>query len=370
VQNSRPPSQHPSRFQPQRPPAGNRPQAGNRPPLNRPTVKTGNPSKSAKSDKPANRPAPAPKIDTPASARLVYGIHAVAELLKNPDSEVYTLFVARESADESGPLAALAERATKRGLDVVRRGRAELDSLTRSGVHQGAVAMCGAYRYADSVAALLSRAERAGVPPLLLVLDGVTDPQNLGALVRTAHVLGGHGVILPKDRAAPVTPTVVKAAAGATEHLPIALVPNLARSLQELKERDVWLVAAVAPGQGGQPPWQLDWTLPLALVLGSEGRGLRPLSRKMCELRVEIPMLGGLSGASLNVAAAGAVLLYEALRQRKLAGASVAPGDGASADLDSDDLDSDDDFDSAEFEGEGEGDVEDADADDFESAEA
>lgn len=261
--------------------------------------------------------APAQKGSAPSSARVVYGHHAVAELLKNQHSEVYTLFIASESDVEAGPLAGLCALAAQRGLVPARRGRAELDSMTRSGVHQGVVALCGAYRYAEGIGPLIERAEAAGEPPLLLALDGVTDPQNLGALVRTAYVLGGHGVILPKDRAAPVTPTVVKTAAGATEHLPIALVSNLARSLQDLKERDIWLVAAVAPGQGGQPPWELDLTMPTALLLGSEGKGMRPLSRKMCELRVEIPMSGGLSGGSLNVAAAGAVLLYEALRQRQ-----------------------------------------------------
>lgn len=260
---------------------------------------------------------PSQKSNAPASARVVYGHHAVAELLKNQQSEVYTLFIAAESDMDSGPLFGVGVLAKQRGLTVARRGRAELDSLTRGGVHQGVVALCGAYRYADGVGPLIDRAEAAGQSPLLLVLDGVTDPQNLGALVRTAYVMGGHGVVLPKDRAAPVTPTVVKTAAGATEHLPIALVSNLARSLQDLKERDVWLVAAVAPGQGGQPPWALDLTLPTAILLGSEGKGMRPLSRKLCELRVEIPMSGGLSGASLNVAAAGAVLLYEALRQRQ-----------------------------------------------------
>jgi 23S rRNA (guanosine2251-2'-O)-methyltransferase len=271
--------------------------------------------------------APTQKGNAPASARVVYGHHAVAELLKNQQSEVYTLFIASEADIATGPLAALSGLAAERGLSPARRSRSELDSLTRSGVHQGVVALCGAYRYADGIDPLLERAEAAGVAPLLLVLDGVTDPQNLGALVRTAYVLGGHGVVLPKDRAAPVTPTVVKAAAGATEHLPIALVSNLARSLQELKDRDVWLVAAVAPGQGGKPPWELDLTMPVALLLGSEGRGMRPLSRKMCELRVEIPMLGGLSGASLNVASAGAVLFYEALRQRRAKGAAEAVPD-------------------------------------------
>jgi 23S rRNA (guanosine2251-2'-O)-methyltransferase len=189
------------------------------------------------------------------------------------------------------------------------------------------IALCGAYQYADNVDALLNRAGEQA--PLLLVLDGVTDPQNLGALVRSTYVLGGHGVVVPKDRAAAVTPTAVKAAAGATELLPIALVPNLVRAMEELAQRGVWLVAAVAPGQGGQPPWAIDLTQPSAFVLGSEGKGLRPLVRKTCELRVEIPMQSGLHGASLNVAAAGAVLLYEALRQRRAQAKATAPAEPA-----------------------------------------
>lgn len=248
--------------------------------------------------------------------RIVYGLHSVAELLRNPRAEVHALFINRELEAEGG-LAALCQQASRRGLAPVGRSRSELDQLSRGGVHQGVVALCGAYRYAEGVAELLSRAAEQHAAPLLLILDGVTDPQNLGALVRSAYVLGAHGVIVPQDRAAPVTPAAVKAAAGATELLPIAMVKNLARALDELKQHDIWLIAAVAPGQDGQPPWALDLAQPSALCLGSEGRGLRPLSRKSCELRVEIPMLGGLRGASLNVAAAGAVLLYEALRQRQ-----------------------------------------------------
>ena len=175
----------------------------------------------------------------PASARLVYGHHAVTEVLKNQHSEVRALYVASEADVATGPLLSLSEHAARRGISMVRRGRGELDSLTRGGVHQGVVAVCGAFRYADGIEPLLARAERLCAAPLLLVLDGVTDPQNLGALTRTAHVMGGHGIVLPKDRAAPVTSTVEKAAAGATEHLPIALVSNLARSLDELKERGV-----------------------------------------------------------------------------------------------------------------------------------
>jgi 23S rRNA (guanosine2251-2'-O)-methyltransferase len=239
--------------------------------------------------------------------------------------QVRAIFILARSADspsEASPEAsgqafsALKQAAAQRGLPLLSRSRSELDRLCRGGVHQGVLALCGAYRYADGVSALLENAAQSGAAPLLLVLDGITDPQNLGALTRSAFVLGGHGMVVPKDRAAAVTPAAVKAAAGATELLPIALVPNLVRAMHELKDRGVWLIAAVAPGQGGVPPWELDLTQPSALCLGSEGQGLRPLVRKTCELRVEIPMLGGLRGASLNVAAAGAALLYEALRQR------------------------------------------------------
>lgn len=178
---------------------------------------------------------------------------------------------------------------------------------------------------------------------MLVLLDGVTDPQNLGALVRSTYVLGGHGVIVPRDRSATITPAAAKAAAGATELLPIAQVPNLVRSMEELRESGVWLIAAVAPGQGGVPPWAIDLTQPSALVLGSEGQGLRPLVRKTCDLRVEIPMQRGLQGASLNVANAGAVLLYEAQRQRlALAQRADAAADDDEAETDEeldDDLD-------------------------------
>jgi 23S rRNA (guanosine2251-2'-O)-methyltransferase len=256
----------------------------------------------------------------PAGDRLVYGLHAVAELLRNPRAEVHAVFVAPKDHEQGdGPLAALREQAARRGLHAIEKSRGELDRLAQGGVHQGVVALCGAFRYAEGVAPLVERAEQAGEAPLLLVLDGVTDPQNLGALVRSTYVLSGHGVVVPRDRAAAVTPAAVKAAAGATELLPIAQVPNLVRAMEDLKEHGVWLIAAVAPGQGGQPPWTIDLCQPSAFVLGSEGGGLRPLVRKTCELRVEIPMLGGLHGASLNVSAAGAVLLYEALRQRRVA---------------------------------------------------
>jgi len=273
----------------------------------------------------------------------VYGLHAVAELLRNPRAEIQALFVSRDHAQDESALAAIRNEANHRNLTPIERTRGELDRLSQSGVHQGVIALCGAYRYAEGVDELLGRARSLEQRPMLVLLDGVTDPQNLGALVRSTYVLGGHGVIVPRDRSATITPAAAKAAAGATELLPIAQVPNLVRSMEELRENGVWLIAAVAPGQGGVPPWAIDLTQPSALVLGSEGQGLRPLVRKTCDLRVEIPMQRGLQGASLNVANAGAVLLYEAQRQRlALAQRADAAADDDEAETDEeldDDLD-------------------------------
>jgi 23S rRNA (guanosine2251-2'-O)-methyltransferase len=144
------------------------------------------------------------------------------------------------------------------------------------------------------------------------VLDGVTDPQNLGALVRSAHALGAQGVVVPKDRAAGVTPLVTKAAAGALEHCPISRVTNLSRAIDQMKEAGIWTVALAAEGE--RDLGEIDLKTPIALVMGSEGEGVRPLVRKTCDHIARIPMLGKL--ASLNVAAAGAIALYEVARQR------------------------------------------------------
>lgn len=263
----------------------------------------------------------ADSVEADAPARVLYGIHAVTEHLRARPRDLRLICFARAHAHGhgDGPLAGLRSEALRLGVPTAERSRSELDGLAGGGVHQGVVALSGAYRYASSVGELLERATGA---PLFLILDGVTDPQNLGALVRSAYVLGAHGVVIPKDRAASVTPAAVKAAAGATELLPIAQATNLVRSLDELREAGVWLAAAVAPGQGGVPPWRCDLTQPIGLLLGSEGAGLRPLVRKSADLRIEIPMAEGLHGASLNVSTAGAVLLYEAARQRRLAAAT------------------------------------------------
>ena len=181
---------------------------------------------------------------------------------------------------------------------------AELTQRARGGVHQGVGAELAEFRYAELEDLLEG--------DFLLVLDGVTDPQNLGALVRSAHALGAQGVVVPKDRAAGVTPAVFKAAAGALEHCPLARVTNLVRALEQMKERGIWTVALAGDGERALP--ELDLTMPTALILGSEGSGVRPLVRRTCDHVARIPMSGKVG--SLNVSAAGAIALYEVARQR------------------------------------------------------
>ena len=248
------------------------------------------------------------------STRIVYGLRPVEELLRSGREVALVYLAAAGDAERErrGAWKGIIEAAAQRKIAIEDRTREELDALTGGGVHQGVAAIAGEFAY---VAAedLVDEAEARGEPPLLLALDSVQDPQNLGALVRSAHVLGAHGLLLPKDRAAHVTPAVVKASAGATEHVKIALCTNLVRELEALKERGVWIAGALA--DGGQEPWQIDLAAPTCLVLGAEGKGLRPLVARACDVRVKIPMAGLV--ASLNVSAAGAVLLYEALRQRR-----------------------------------------------------
>jgi 23S rRNA (guanosine2251-2'-O)-methyltransferase len=171
--------------------------------------------------------------------------------------------------------------------------------------HQGVLAWCEPYRYADAYE--LARQER----PLLACLDQVSDPRNFGAVCRSAEGAGATGVVVPSHGSARITAAVCRAAAGAVEHLPVAVVTNLARYLDEIKSGDLWVAAADA---GGTPMWQADLSGSLAFVFGAEGKGLRPLVRRTCDLTVSIPQLGNVE--SLNVSVASAVLLYEARRQR------------------------------------------------------
>jgi 23S rRNA (guanosine2251-2'-O)-methyltransferase len=219
----------------------------------------------------------------------------------------------RAGRASSDPVAGIVVAARAAGVLVEDRDRAALDRAAGEGApHQGVVAWLGPFDYAD-LDALLAAAP-PGAPPLVLALDGVEDPRNLGAILRSAYLLGAAGVIIPEHRAAPVTPAVAKASAGASELLPVALVTNLVRALDELRERGLWR-AAIHDAPGAQPIAALDAALPLCLVLGAEGSGVRPLVARACDFHAVIPMARAAVG-SFNVAVAAAIALYEVSRRR------------------------------------------------------
>jgi 23S rRNA (guanosine2251-2'-O)-methyltransferase len=229
---------------------------------------------------------------------IVYGIRPVVEALRSGRRRVFEIIDA--VGDEN-----VAKAAAARGVDVKRAPKQRVEELARGGVHQGVVARVEPYPY-SGLEEILSASD-----PLLLVLDGVTDPRNLGAVLRVADGAGASGVVIPKDRAVGVTAAAVKASAGASEHVRVARETNLRRTIDTLKRAGLWVYAAEA---GGTPYTELDLAGPVALVLGGEGRGVRRLVREGCDGTVSIPMLGAVE--SLNVSVASAVLLYEARRRR------------------------------------------------------
>jgi 23S rRNA (guanosine2251-2'-O)-methyltransferase len=237
---------------------------------------------------------------------LVLGRNAAFEALRGRRA-VRRLLVAEGAHGRD--LDHLRRRAAEQGVPVMPVDRSRLDRLAHGAHHQGVVAEVDPFAYAR-LDDLLAAAHEA---PLLVVLDGLQDPQNLGALVRTALAAGAHGLVIPEHRAVGVTPAVVRASAGAVEHLPLARVGNLARALTLLKERRVWVygLAADAP----TPYWEVDWRAPSALVVGAEGEGLSRLVRRTCDGLVSIPM-APVAVESLNASVAGALVLYEAFRQR------------------------------------------------------
>ena len=234
---------------------------------------------------------------------LIYGLRPVVEALRSKRREV------REVLDSVGDQE-IASEASARGVPVKRVPRDRVEELARGGVHQGVVTRVGQYPYSGLE-------EILAVPdPLVIILDGVTDPRNLGAVLRAADGAGASGVVVPKDRAVGVTPVVVKASAGASEHVPVARETNLRRALEKMKEAGVWVYIAEggAASAGATEYTNLDLSGPVAFVLGSEGRGVRRLVREGCDGAAYIPMHGAIT--SLNVSVATAVLLFEARRQR------------------------------------------------------
>ena len=243
-------------------------------------------------------PRRAVSVETRPRTDLVYGLQPVREALRGR-REVREVVCTREAA---AAMPFLEESGAKLSFAVAER----IGELAERPDHQGVVAICEPYPYADPME-LLAR-PRA----LVVALDGVTDPRNLGAIARSCECLGAHGLIVTKHGSAGVTAVVAKASAGAVEHLPIALATNLADVLTHAKRPDLWSYAADATD--GAAPWQTDLTGGVVLVLGSEGSGLRPLVRRRCDAAIAIPMPGRVE--SLNVAVAASLLLYEALRQR------------------------------------------------------
>lgn len=251
-------------------------------------------------------------------AGVVYGMHAVDALLRRQPRAVRVLRVQAGRTDRR--LSALLELAANQGVSVQRVPRAELDQAA-AGRHQGVVAEllseveAPASVALDSEAALWQHLDALDHPALLLVLDGVTDPHNLGACLRSADAAGVDAVIIPKDKSASITPVVRKVACGAAETVPLLVATNLARVLAGLRDRGVWLYGAA--GEAEQSLYAQDLRGAVALVLGAEGSGLRRLTREHCDLLVHLPMAGGVS--SLNVSVAAGVCLFEAVRQRACA---------------------------------------------------
>lgn len=243
---------------------------------------------------------------------ILTGRQAVREALRAGRRRVGRILIA-EGAAMHGTLAEIAALANERGIPTAFVPRENLDRLGEATSHQGVAAEVSPYPLVG-VEALLGRAAARGEPPFLLALDSVQDPQNVGSLLRTAEAVGVHGVIIPQHRAAPITPAVSRASAGAVEHLLIAAVTNLRRTLEDLKRQGLWIVG-VENHPRAEDYRSANLTGPIALVVGSEGRGLGRLILEACDLLVRIPMMGQVS--SLNVAVAGSLVLYEVRGKRE-----------------------------------------------------
>lgn len=241
---------------------------------------------------------------------VAYGIHAVRVMLARTPERVRRVYVA--AARDSGRHAELRALAQRARVQVIESDAAALDRLADGGRHQGVVAEVEP-RTGDPETQLEDALAAAHGPPLLLVLDGVQDPHNLGACLRSADAAGAAAVIVPRDRAAGLSPVVRKVAAGAAESIPCIAVVNLARTLRELKAHGLWLVGADDAAQ--LTVFDADLRGPVALVLGSEGEGMRRLTRECCDQLVRIPMAGAVE--SLNVSVAAGIVLFEAVRQRR-----------------------------------------------------
>jgi 23S rRNA (guanosine2251-2'-O)-methyltransferase len=243
---------------------------------------------------------------------VVYGVNAVLEALRAGKRQVEAVVILQSARPDR--LKSVLELAREKGVPVQRVPRLDLDRTLGEARHQGVMARIAAAHYADADDLLDTLAAKVGTgdPPLVLGLDGIEDPRNMGSILRTAECTGVHGIFIAERRAVGLTGVVAKVAAGALEYVPVARVTNLVRLIEQLKERNIWVVGSAADAKQSYTDW--DWTVPAAVFLGSEGHGLHRLVREHCDTLVRIPVVGKLD--SLNVSVAAGVLLYEARRQR------------------------------------------------------
>ena len=246
--------------------------------------------------------------ERPQGEGLIEGRNAVTEALR-AGASIDKLYIAKGETDRT--LGRIAAQAKKAGAVVVEADRRKLDAMSATHSHQGVIAVAAAAPYA-TVEDILQAAAARGEPPLLVVCDELSDPHNLGAVIRTAECAGAHGVVIPKRRSAGLTAVVAKTSAGAVAHVPVARVPNLPALLDDLKKQGVWVFGTAADGTTSL--YDADLKGPAAIVIGSEGSGMGRLVSERCDFLVSIPMRGKLN--SLNASAAAAILLYEAVRQR------------------------------------------------------
>lgn len=239
---------------------------------------------------------------------MIEGRNAVTEALRS-GTAIDKIYLAKGETDRT--LSRIASEARKAGVVVVEADRRKLDAMSLTHSHQGIIAIAAVRAYA-TVENILSIASARGEKPLLVVCDEISDPHNLGAIIRTAECAGAHGVIIPKRRSAGLTAVVAKSSAGAVSYLPVARVPNIPSLLKDLKKQGIWVFGAAA--EGTVPLYGADFKNAAAIVIGSEGDGMTRLVRESCDFLVSIPMKGQIS--SLNASAAAAILLYEAVRQR------------------------------------------------------
>ena len=255
-------------------------------------------------EKENRRPEPQAEADG-----IIEGRNAVIEALRT-ETAIDKIYLAKGETDKT--LGHIASRAREAGIVVVEADRRKLDNMSRTHAHQGVIALAAVREYV-SVQSLLDIAAQKGEPPLIVVCDEISDPHNLGAILRTAECAGANGVIIPKRRSAGLTAIVAKTSAGAVSYMPVARVANISATLKDLKKEGVWVFGTAA--EGTTTLYDADLKGPAAIVIGSEGDGMTRLVREKCDFLVSIPMKGRIS--SLNASAAAAILLYEAVRQRQ-----------------------------------------------------